>query len=143
MDLVKLVPIADLDISGHYRKHMGDLDKLADSIDRLGLLHPIVIAPDNRLIAGLRRYQACKDVLGWTEILCRVLDLDSILAGQYAENEVRKDFTPSERVAIAKAIEAEIGNRSGRPSTQPPSQGGNRKSNGSNDKKKVAEKPPF
>src|SRR5436309_2489766 len=97
MDLVKLVPIADLDISGHYRKHMGDLDKLADSIDRLGLLHPIVIAPDNRLIAGLRRYQACKDVLGWTEILCRVLDLDSILAGQYAENEVRKDFTPSER----------------------------------------------
>src|SRR5947209_651775 len=143
MDLVKLVPIADLDVSGHYRKHVGDLDDLADSIDRLGLLHPIVITPDKRLIAGLRRYQACKDVLGWTEILCRVLDLESMLAGQYAENEVRKDFTASERVAIAKAIEAEIGHRSGRPSTKQPSQGGNRKSNGSNDKKKVAEMPPF
>jgi len=78
MDLVKLVPIADLDVSGHYRKHVGDLDALADSIDRLGLLHPIVITPDNRLIAGLRRYRACKDVLGWTEILCRVLHLESI-----------------------------------------------------------------
>jgi hypothetical protein len=37
----------------------------------------------------------------------------SILAGEYHENEVRKDFTPSERVAIAKAIERQIGNLQG------------------------------
>ena len=36
-------------------------------------------------------------------VLARVVDVSSILAGEYAENEVRKDFTPSERVAIAKA----------------------------------------
>jgi ParB family chromosome partitioning protein len=29
------------------------------------------------------------------------------------ENEVRKDFTPSERHAIAKALEQEIGKRQG------------------------------
>src|SRR5262249_2742658 len=29
------------------------------------------------------------------------------------ENEIRKDFSPSERVAIAKAIERQIGNRQG------------------------------
>jgi ParB family chromosome partitioning protein len=37
----------------------------------------------------------------------------SITAGEYAENEIRKDFTPSERVAIGKALEAEVGDRRG------------------------------
>jgi hypothetical protein len=39
--------------------------------------------------------------------------VSTILAGEYAENEIRKDFAPSERVAIAKALEGEIGNRQG------------------------------
>jgi len=42
-----------------------------------------------------------------------VLKLDSILAGEYAENEFRKQFTPSEREAIGRAIEAELGKRQG------------------------------
>lgn len=33
--------------------------------------------------------------------------------GGIPENEIRKDFTASERVAIAKAVEEEIGNRQG------------------------------
>lgn len=37
----------------------------------------------------------------------------SILEGEYAENEMRKDFTKSERVAIAAALEREMGNRQG------------------------------
>ena len=43
-------------------------------------------------------------MLGWTCILARVVDIPSIIAGEYAENEIRKDFTPSERVALAEAI---------------------------------------
>jgi len=35
----------------------------------------------------------------------------SLLLAEHAENEIRKDFTPSERVAIGRAIEAEIGDR--------------------------------
>src|ERR1035441_6794341 len=46
-------------------------------------------------------------------ILARIVDVTSIMNGEYAENEVRKDFTPSERVAIAKAIERKVGNRQG------------------------------
>jgi hypothetical protein len=38
----------------------------------------------------------------------RVLDLQQLLHGEYDENEVRKDFTPTEKVAIGQAIEAEI-----------------------------------
>lgn len=39
--------------------------------------------------------------------------MTSIAAGEYAENEMRKDFTPSERVAIAEAIKDELGERRG------------------------------
>jgi ParB family chromosome partitioning protein len=39
--------------------------------------------------------------------------LESILAGEFAENEFRKQFTASERTAIGAAIEAELGNRHG------------------------------
>jgi hypothetical protein len=42
-----------------------------------------------------------------------VNEVRSIIAAEYAENEVRKDFTPSERVAIARAIEKQISNRRG------------------------------
>ena len=38
----------------------------------------------------------------------------SIAAGEYAENVIRKDFTVSERLAIAETIEGEIGDRHGR-----------------------------
>ena len=36
------------------------------------------------------------------------------LLERVASGELRKDFTPTERVAIAKAIEEEIGNRQGK-----------------------------
>jgi hypothetical protein len=34
-----------------------------------------------------------------------VVPVSSIAAGEYAENEMRKEFTPSERVAILETIE--------------------------------------
>ena len=43
--------------------------------------------------------------MGWDTILARIIDIDSILIGEYKENEVRKDFAHSERVEIAKAVE--------------------------------------
>ncbi|MFD2404522.1 hypothetical protein ACFSVK_00020 [Azorhizophilus paspali] len=51
--------------------------------------------------------------LGWENIPARTVHLDSILKGELAENEFRKDFTPSERVAIGEGIERELGNRLG------------------------------
>lgn len=42
---------------------------------------------------------------GGPEIEVRLVDVSSIAAGEYAENELRKDFTPSERVAILETIE--------------------------------------
>jgi hypothetical protein len=39
--------------------------------------------------------------------------VSSIVAGEHVENEIRKDFTVSERVAIGQTIEKELGNRRG------------------------------
>lgn len=43
------------------------------------------------------------------------VDIDAIVLGEMHENELRKDFTVSERVAIGKAVEQAIGERRGRP----------------------------
>lgn len=43
----------------------------------------------------------------------RVLDVDVVVLGEHDESEMRKDFTPSERVEIGKRIEAALSGRKG------------------------------
>lgn len=99
----KTVPVDDIVIGQRFRKDVGDIDGLAESITECGLLHPVVVTPDMRLIAGFRRLTACRR-LGWKRVPIRVIDLDKIVAGEWAENAVRKDFTLSEVAAIAKQL---------------------------------------
>src|SRR5262245_26577719 len=110
---MRLYPIAEIIIKNRVRKDFGDLQCLADSIAEIGLLQPIAITKDSELIFGERRLRAVRDILGRHEILAREIDLEEIVLGEHAENELRKDFTPSERVEIGKKIEAWLGNRSG------------------------------
>jgi N6-adenosine-specific RNA methylase IME4/ParB-like chromosome segregation protein Spo0J len=98
------VSITDIRIGTRHRRDMGDITELADSIRELGLLHPVVITPDRRLIAGQRRIEACRS-LGWSEVPATVVDLDQIARGAYAENFFRKQFTPSEMADIADELE--------------------------------------
>ena len=91
-------------VGDRHRKDLGDVKRLAASISAVGLLHPIVVTPDGTLIAGERRLAAVK-LLGWNEVPATVVDLDSIVHGEAAENFERKDFTPTEAVAIKRAIE--------------------------------------
>ena len=46
-------------------------------------------------------------------ITARILHVVSITAGEFAENEFRKDCTASERVAIGEVLETELGDRQG------------------------------
>ena len=108
------VPLDAIDVGDRHRRDMGDLQVLADSMASIGLLQPIGVTADHRLVFGERRLRAAR-MLGWATIAARVVDVPSIVAGEYAENEVRKDFTPSERVAIAEAIRIHMGERRGRP----------------------------
>lgn len=101
------VRTSSLKIADRHRKDMGDLQSLADSIKEVGLLQPIGITHDKRLVFGHRRVLAMRDILGWKEIPAVTVDLDSIISGEYVENEIRKDFTLSERDSIRRAIDAE------------------------------------
>lgn len=111
--VLREVPCDSIRVVGRHRRDLGELEVLAASIATVGLLHPPVITMDGVLICGERRLLAMRDILGWKTIPVIVLEVSSIVEGEYAENEIRKDFTASERVAIGKAIEAEIGNRRG------------------------------
>jgi hypothetical protein len=106
-----------IDVGDRHRWDMGDLQALAASMTTIGLLQPIGVTADLTLVFGERRLRAAQ-MLGWTTIAARIVDVPSIVAGEYAENEVRKNFTPSERVAIAEVVRAEIGSRQGRRTDQ-------------------------
>jgi len=107
------VPCDQIRIGQRTRRDLGNLEELASSIASEGMLQPIGVTEDNLLVFGERRFRACRDLLKQETIQARVVRIRSITAGEYAENEIRKDFTPSERVAIGKTLETEIGDRQG------------------------------
>ena len=93
-----------------------NLDDLARSIQQVGLLEPIVVAPldDGRyeIITGQRRYLACER-LGWTTISAGVLD--SRPSARFAkglsltENLVREDMTTRDYIAACNYLFREYG----------------------------------
>ncbi len=100
-----LLPLEQIKVGDRYRKDVGDLAGLAKSIADVGLLNPIVLTSEYVLVAGLRRMEAVK-TLGWKTVPVRVLDLDELLLrAEHDENVVRKDFTITERAALAEALE--------------------------------------
>ncbi len=98
------MPLADIKIGERVRRDMGDLQHLAASMREHGLLHPVVVTPDGVLVAGHRRIEAAR-LLGWTEVATTVTGVADMLAAERDENAERKDFTPSEAVAIGRLIE--------------------------------------
>ena len=74
-----------------------NVEELARSIAAVGLMNPITVTQDNRLIAGLHRLEAVK-LLGWTEIECTVSDADGLQAelAEIDENFVRAGLSHRE-----------------------------------------------
>lgn len=77
-----------------------ELEELAASIEKDGLLQPIVVRPfgnEYQIIAGERRYQACK-ALGVKEVPVRIREADDDKALELAmvENIHREDLNPIE-----------------------------------------------
>ena len=100
----EILNIDSIQIGKRYRKDVGDIRPLAESIAEQRLFHPVVVTPERRLIAGWRRIEACK-LLGWSYVPATVVDLKQIAQGELHENCLRKRFLPSEIVAIKRAIE--------------------------------------
>ena len=112
----KMLHISEVRVAERIRKDNGGLEELANDIHEHGLINPITVMEQTEggyvLIAGLRRLKAM-ELLGAEEIRATVmtaLEADEMLMLEIAENEQRKEFTVSEKLAFAeklKAVEAE------------------------------------
>lgn len=100
--------ISEIAIGERFRKDVGDVSDLAQSIATVGQLQPVVITADNKLIAGLRRIRACEKI-GLQSVLVAVAhDVETarqLLIAERDENTCRKSFTPSEAVALGQRLE--------------------------------------
>lgn len=90
------------------RKELREIPELAESMHRLGQIHPLVIDSDDVLIAGERRLAAAKS-LGWTHVsIQRSRDIDPLYlhAVELEENVKRVDLTWQERaLAMEEYVE--------------------------------------
>lgn len=104
----EMVGIDEIKIGERARTDLGDLTDLIKSIEDVGLIQPIVITADRELIAGGRRLAACRQ-LGMIRVPVSVAehitDAAGLLTAERDENTCRKDMTPSELVAIGRALE--------------------------------------
>lgn len=86
MELIELA-IGDVAEKEPIRADLGDLSTLENSIQRLGLLSPIIVDNQDVILAGRRRLQACRN-LGMTTIAALRFDADS---GSMKAAEIQSD----------------------------------------------------
>jgi len=92
------------------RSTMNDLEELAESIKKIGLLQPIIVRTNSsnnfEIVAGNRRFSACKK-LGRRKIACHLVELDDKSAFEVSiiENVQRNTLNPiEESLAFRKYV---------------------------------------
>src|SRR5699024_12290498 len=95
--------VASIMIGRRHRTDLGDIDALAASIDRDGLLQPLTITIDGVLVCGARRLAAIKK-LGWRTVNVWVRSglsdrLGQLLAEQDG-NMLHKPYTQPEAAGL-------------------------------------------
>ena len=99
--------VASIEVGRRHRTELGDIDALAASIDRDGLLQPITITPDGVLVCGARRLAAIRK-LGWRTVNVWVRSgisdrLGQLLAEQ-DDNVLHKPLTQLEAAALYREL---------------------------------------
>lgn len=100
------IRVSDIKVKNRIRKDLGDLHSLKESIQKLGLLHPILIDLDNTLISGERRLQSVK-TLGWEYVEVRIVDIRNKkerVQIEAEENNIRLEFTSEEQERVRKLL---------------------------------------
>ena len=69
-----VLPVCEIKVGPRLRKDVGDLSSLKQSIQEVGLLHPIIVDSENHLIAGLRRLKAV-EMLGWKTVEVHIINV--------------------------------------------------------------------
>ena len=92
------------------RESVGDIDDLAESIREKGLLEPLVVRPHGDLfeiVAGNRRYEACKKIRK-KSVACHIVDMDDASSYEESliENLQRQNMNPVEEgIAFRKYVD--------------------------------------
>ena len=99
--------VESIRVGRRHRTELGDIDELAASIERDGLLQPITVTPDGVLVCGARRLAAIKG-LGEKKVNVWVRSglsdrLGQLLAEQ-DDNMLHKDLTPVEAAALYREL---------------------------------------
>jgi ParB family chromosome partitioning protein len=90
--------IDEIIVRKRIRRDLGNLQELAESLEKNGLINPIVISHNKILIAGERRLQSAK-LLGWDTIPVRIIENPNRIQEleiEIDENIHRKAFTIDE-----------------------------------------------
>lgn len=104
---VKILNISDISWDKRYREEFGDLEDLAASMKEKGVLQPITVSTDMKLLAGERRIRAAT-LAGLTKIPALVRKVDGELDAreiELIENVFRKDFSWPEECALIQEID--------------------------------------
>lgn len=88
------VPVEAIRTGDRLREDLGDIEDLAESIQTVGLVCPIIVDEDLNLIAGYRRLTAIK-AIGWENVDVYVFT-GNPKAAEIAENAKRKPFSALE-----------------------------------------------
>jgi len=89
------IPLKDIIVKDRLREDLGDIEGLAASIARFGLIQPIVLNQSQQLVAGGRRYAACQKLALEHVSVCYVetLSQDELHELELEENIRRKSMT--------------------------------------------------
>lgn len=104
---MKVVRLDEIQVGERGRSDLGDVKGLSESIDAIGLLHPVVVNEGMELVAGERRMAAVR-LLGWTEVPVTMVNLDNaadVLRGELEENTCRKSLSAYEADVIRQKRE--------------------------------------
>lgn len=104
--IIKHVPMKDIIVSKtRFRKEFNNIESLAESIDTIGLLNPIIISEKNVLIAGERRFKAYQ-LLKKETIPAIIMNVDTLTEKiiEITENLEREDFNWHEKVIATKNL---------------------------------------
>ena len=107
---VQLDRVVDSIIVGtRHRADLGDIDALAASIEREGLLQPLTVTIDGVLVCGARRLTAIKQ-LGWRTVnvwvRSSISDRLGHLLAEQDDNQLHKPLTQLEAAALYRELKA-------------------------------------
>lgn len=107
-DKLKHVKLSDVIVENRAREDFGDIEELVKSIQERGVIQPITLDSDLRLLAGGRRHRA-STLAGLDTIPAIIRDDVTELDAkeiELIENVHRKDFTWQERAKLTAEIDS-------------------------------------